>query len=308
MKPLTSQAIAAIALLLISGCGGGGGASAITVPNVVNNPNATQALVGGSPLNASSAEIEAAYNRTIRRANTLHTDYHDLDLFYGRIQSNCRGTVCNTRLGAISTGDMLEDLTQINGIPVNYDEDYSPVMTYRGVPIAQARGRLTVPSRPEVSADAQGLGGWLDYSGFSIAAAALYDGPREEGYFVAYVDHSSVGISPRTRPELGVTGTVTWEGAMVAADTEFRHAIIGASTVQLDLARMNADVQMTNVTDIDAGTRLPSFGWTNVPVDADGTFGNGRTLEASFYGPNHEETAGIFTTRTLIGSFGAKRQ
>ena len=95
---------------------------------------------------------------------------------------------------------------------------------------------------------------------------------------------------------------------MVAADTEFRNAIIGASTVRVDLARMDADVQMTNVTDIDAHTRLPSFGWTGLPIQVDGTFGNGQTVMGSFYGPNHEEVGGIFTTRTLIGAFGATRR
>ena len=95
---------------------------------------------------------------------------------------------------------------------------------------------------------------------------------------------------------------------MIAADTEFRNAIIGASTVQVDLARMDANVQMTNVTDIDARTRLPSFGWTRLSIQANGTFGNGQTVMGSFYGPNHEEVGGIFTTSTLIGAFGATRQ
>ena len=95
---------------------------------------------------------------------------------------------------------------------------------------------------------------------------------------------------------------------MVAADTEFGHVIIGASTVSLDLAQMDVDIRMSNVWDIEAQTRLSPFGLMDVPVNADGTFGNGRTLEASFYGPNHEEVGGIFTTDELIGSFGAKRQ
>ncbi|MCY4004336.1 MAG: hypothetical protein OXF33_11595 [Rhodospirillales bacterium] len=275
------------------------------MPNVVDDPQSTQALVGGTPLNASGSQIEAALDREVRQANTLLAEYHDLDFFYGTISSSCRGTVCNTRLGRTSTSDLLEDLTEIDGIPVDYDQEYSPVMTYRGVSIAQARGQLTVPSEPDFSAEAQGLGGWLEYGGFWISGAALYDGPPEEGYLVAYVDQVSVGNSPGTRPSLG---TATWEGAMVAADTEFRHAIIGASTVQVDFARMDADVQMSNVWDIDARTRLSSFGWTDLPIDADGTFGDGRTLEASFYGPNHEEAGGIFTTSTLVGAFGAQRQ
>ena len=304
---LSSQIIAAIALLLISACGGGGsGPSATNVPNVVDDPQSTQALVGGAPLNASGSQIEAALDREVRQATTLFAEYHDLDAFFGRIRSNCRGTVCNTSLGQISTADLLEETTEIAGIPVQVDTEYSPVMSYRSTSIAQARSQVTAPSRPDLTLEEIGLGAWLDYSGFAVSAGAVYDGPREEGYLTAIVAQISVGESSGRRPQ-GITGTATWEGSMIAADTEFRNAIIGASTVRVDFARMDADVQMTNVVDIDARSRLPSFGWTDLPIDADGTFGNGRTVTGSFYGPNQEEVGGIFTTSTLIGAFGAKR-
>ena len=310
MKPLASLAVAASALLLIAACGGGGGGSpsATSVPEPVDDPVTTRSLVGGSPLNLSGAQIEAVLDRRVRQANTLLMDVHDPDSFYGWIGSSCRGTSCRVDGEVYSTSDLLEEPTEIAGIRVEYAESYSPVMTYRGVSIAQARAQITAPSHPGVSIDSQGLGGWLDYSGFSVSASAVYEGPRSSGYTLAVVDHISVGSSSGTRPDLGVTGTATWEGAMVAGDTEFGHVVIGASTVSLDLAQMDVDVRMSNVWDIDARTRLPSFGLMDVPVNSDGTFGNGRTLEGSFYGPNHEEVGGIFTTDDLFGSFGAKRQ
>ncbi len=84
---------------------------------------------------------------------------------------------------------------------------------------------------------------------------------------------------------------------MVAIDTETRHQIMGASTVQLDLVRTDIDVRMTNVWDMDTRTRLSPFGWRDLSVQADGSFGNERkTVMGSFYGPNHEEVGGIFTT------------
>ena len=308
MKPLASQAIAATALLLISACGGGGGGpSATDVPNVVDDPQSTRALLGGTPLNASGAQIEAALDREVRQATALFAEYHDLDAFFGRIRSNCRGTVCNTSAGRISTAELREETTEIAGIPVQVDTEYSPVMSYRGTSIAQARSQVTAPSRPDLTLEEIGLGAWLDYSGFAVSAGAVFDGPRDEGYLAALVSQVSVGEASGRRPQ-GVSGTATWEGSMVAADTEYRHAIIGASTVQVDLARMDADVRMTNVWDIDARTRLSSFGWTDLPIQANGTFGNGQTVMGSFYGPNHEEAGGIFTTSTLIGAFGATRQ
>ena len=307
MKRLSSRATAAIALLLISACGGGGGGpSATDVPNVVDDPQSTQALLGGTPLNASGSQIEAALDREVRQATALFAEYHDLDAFFGRIRSNCRGTVCNTSSGQISTAELLEETTEIAGIPVQVDTEYSPVMSYRGTSIAQARSQVTAPSRPDLTLEEIGLGAWLDYSGFAVSAGAVFDGPRDEGYLAALVSQISVGEASGRRPQ-GVSGTATWEGSMVAADTEYRNAIIGTSTVQVDLSRMDADVRMTNVWDIDARTRLSSFGWTDLPIQANGTFGNGQTVMGSFYGPNHEEVGGIFTTSTLIGAFGAKR-
>ena len=301
---LTMIGAAMGALLLLCSCGGGGGPSATDVPNVVDDPQSTRALLGGSPLSASSSQIEAALDREVRQATALFAEYHDLDAFFGRIRSNCRGTVCNTSEGRISTADLLEETTEIAGIPVQVDTQYSPVMSYRGTSIAQARSQVTAPSRPDLTLEEVGLGAWLDYSGFGVSAGAVYDGPREAGYLVAVVSQISVGESSGRRPQ-GISGTATWEGSVVAADTEFRNAIIGASTVRVDLASMDADVQMTNVFDIDARTRLSSFGWTDLPIQANGTFGNGRDVIGSFYGPNHEEVGGIFTTRTLIGAFGA---
>lgn len=307
MKPTIGAMLGAVLLLVACGGGDGGGPSATDVPNVVDDTASVRALVGGSPLNVSGSEIEAALDRELRQANTLLAEYHDLDLFFGTIQSNCRGTVCNTRSGRVSTSDLLEETTDIGGVPVNVDTDYSPIMTYRGVPIAQGRAQVTVPSQPNVTGEEIGLGGWLDHSGFFVSAGAVFDGPRDEGYLAAVVAQHSVGDSSGTRPNLGTTGTATWEGSMVAADIEFRHAVIGASTVRVDLAQMDADIQMTNVVDIDARTRLPSFGWTDIPIEANGTFGNGQTVMGSFYGPNHEEAGGIFTTNTLAGAFGAQR-
>ncbi len=132
----------------LHGCGGG--PSAANVPNVVDRPSEVQSLVGGSPLNLSSAQIEAASARKVRQANRLHLENHDLDRFFGTISSNCRGTVCITRNVRISTQDLLAPPTEIAGIPIESDQESSPVMTYQGIPIAQVRGQVshcTQPSR-----------------------------------------------------------------------------------------------------------------------------------------------------------------
>ena len=115
----------------------GAGLQATDVPNAVGDPASTRDLVGGSPLDVPGSQIAATLDRELRQADTLLAEYHDLDSFLGTIGSNCRGSVCNTRLvGRVSTGDLLEETTEIGGMPVEVDTVYSPVMTYRGVPIA----------------------------------------------------------------------------------------------------------------------------------------------------------------------------
>ena len=49
--------------------------------------------------------------------------------------------------------------------------------------------------------------------------------------------------------------------------------------------------------------------WTGIPV-IDGGFATGAdgdSIEARFYGPNHEEVGGIFERDEILGSFGATR-
>ncbi len=309
MKLLVAFLFGGVLLLAACGGGAGGGPSATNVANPVDDPESARVLVGGSPLNVSGSQIEAFFDRELQQADTLLAENHDLDRFFGTIRSNCRGTVCNTSNGRLSVSDLLDEITEIGGVRIESDSENSPVMTYRGIPISQARSDVLFPSIPHASLVSSGLGGWLDYGGFSVSAGAVFDGPRNQQIpLTVAIGQVSFGDSAGARPAFGATRTVTWEGAMVAADTEFGHSIIAASTVRVDLIWMNADVQMSNVVDMDARARLPSFGWTDLPIEANGTFGDGRTLSASFYGPNHEEVGGIFTTRDLIGAFGADRQ
>ncbi len=298
-------------VLFLAACtgGGDGGPSATNAPNPVDDPESARALVGGSPLNVSGSEIETLNDRELQQADTLLADRHNLDLFLGIMRSNCRGTVCNTSNGQFSISNMLEEVTEIGGARVEWDGETSSVMTYRGIPISQERFEALFPSMPNASYVQIGMGGLLDHSAFGVGAGAFFDEPgNREKRLLSDIVQVSYGGSPGSRPALTASGTATWEGAMVAADTEFGHTIIAASTVRVDLDRMNADVQMSNVVDTDARARLPSFGWTDLSIQTNGTFGDGRTLSASFYGPDHEEVGGIFTTEELIGAFGAARQ
>ena len=108
----------------LHGCGVG--PSAANVPNVVDRPSEVQSLVGGSPLNLSSAQMR----RLLRGKFVKRTDciwrIMIWDRFFGTISSNCRGTVCITRNVRISTQDLLAPPTEIAGIPSNQTKSPPP--------------------------------------------------------------------------------------------------------------------------------------------------------------------------------------
>ena len=258
-----------VALLsLLVGCGGGGsngGPSAPSLQWAVTDPASARSLVGGSPPNASSAQVEAAYNRAGQRANLMLGDAQYLSNYRGRITSTCRGTVCNTSVG------QLDGRATAGSIPgVQTDEEYRAVMTHRSVSIGEARAEATFEDYPSASAEQYTLGGWLDYSGFVTVGALVYEGPKSEGWSAAVVAHVSAGQSSGTRP---AGGSATWLGSMTAADLEFGHIVMGNSTVTMDFAKLDVDVSLTNIVDLDARARLASVDWVNVPVAANGPLG-----------------------------------
>ena len=52
------------------------------------------------------------------------------------------------------------------------------------------------------------------------------------------------------------------------------------------------------------GERRAPMSCRNMPIRG-GTF-SGSGIEGRFYGPNHEEVAGVFERNRLVGAFGAK--
>ena len=68
---------------------------------------------------------------------------------------------------------------------------------------------------------------------------------------------------------------------------------------------MSIDVAFSNIKDLNSGSSLADMTWTNISV-TDGSF-DGGTIEGSFYGPQHEEVAGVFERSYVVGAFGARR-
>jgi len=108
-------------------------------------------------------------------------------------------------------------------------------------------------------------------------------------------------------------GNAVWEGRMVghqwgvaAGEDPF---VQGHATVSVSLFASEVDIDFTDVTSMDRARSVADFGYDDIPLASDGTFdGYDRGhVEGAFFGPSHEEVAGMFhnNDNQVMGSFGA---
>ena len=112
-----------------------------------------------------------------------------------------------------------------------------------------------------------------------------------------------------TRP----AGGAAWDGRMVgyqsgleAGEDPFVH---GHASVRVSFGSDRVDIGFSGVTSTDFERELADFGFEDIPLGADGTFDgfDEGNVEGGFFGPAHEEIAGMFqkNANSVIGSFGA---
>ncbi len=98
-------------------------------------------------------------------------------------------------------------------------------------------------------------------------------------------------------------GSATWEGTMVALDSNHREVRGGATLTIDDLARPAVDVELTP-------DGHPAMTWDALSVTRGGfsaRAGAGNYLRGAFYGPTAQEVGGVFERNQLLGAFGAAR-
>ena len=127
------------------------------------------------------------------------------------------------------------------------------------------------------------------------------------------------------------TGTATWRGAMIGTHIQLASKLVGTSEIVYSFADNMVDVNITNVrrdttaglTSLGAYEGPSSFSWDDLPVNSDASFyipgyGNDRSgttlhptlgyIDGDFYGPNAEETAGVFERQGVSGAWLAIRE
>ena len=136
------------------------------------------------------------------------------------------------------------------------------------------------------------LGAWTHMSPVVVAVAA----EGLEGRMAALTGRPYANSLP-------VMGAATWEGTMVALDSDHRLVRGGATLTIADLARPAVDVELTP----DGHAALT---WEALPVINGGFAARASasdSIRGAFYGPAAEEAGGVFERNQLLGAFGATR-
>ena len=148
-------------------------------------------------------------------------------------------------------------------------------------------------------------GGWLDHSFFLIGRLAA----GEDHHVLVGQMFGRLYDTP-----LPVEGTASYAGAMVGKDVLSSASYTGDARLEVDFADASLDATFSGIEDTDTGQSLDDVTYDDmflIPESYAAVGGVPRTgdyINARFYGPDHEELAGVFGKGTLIGAFGTRRQ
>ena len=123
------------------------------------------------------------------------------------------------------------------------------------------------------------------------------------GYY--YRSYSAAFGGPERKP---VSGTGTWTGNMGGHEVRSGTQLNGKSTVTYSFGNNSVNVRLYEISGSDYfGDR--ELNWRNMSVRNDGSFSYSGSdyVAGNFYGPNAEETTGIFENGTLAGAWFADR-
>ena len=301
MKHFYLGAITLSVGLLLSACGGGGG----------SGPSLD---VGGAPGDSpvTPGQVRKQFADLGETGDRLVMS--DLLVWYGEggttVGSDCSSaTRCTPATDEFS---LIFSPANLSAIP--RDAEIQDRGTRQGVPVVEYSGTSDTilefgSLQNSVSVDYQTLGGWMDYSFFTINLWEF----EQQGWQVW--NSASVGVESRSNP---VSGSAIWTGAMVGRLTDGHGneepgaLVLGDSRLTFDFARNDIDVVLTGIRSED-GTAYADLIWENIPTES-GRFASRSGFVAdgfvhgNFYGPNHEEVGGVFDRNQIVGAFGAKRQ
>ena len=225
-------------------------------------------------------------------------EYVDID--------RCQGSRCIADSGAMTTVTVVVDPDAVGSRgTIERRGGFDTVVYWRRFEAISSLPRYNFSALPRVRS--YGLWGEHGYAAIEIMKAAVsgfdalglyFEGPLHVA--AAY----AIGASPETNP--GGTGSATWRGIAEAASTHNFERRQGTSTITIpDLSQPSVNVGI----DL-SGVDISLSSWINMPL-SHGHFTSSTSnsyIAGDFYGPNHEETYGVFESRSYVGVFGAKQE
>ena len=168
------------------------------------------------------------------------------------------------------------------------------------------------PTEPE----AYSYGAWAQHSAWVVTSARTmtFSPTRITDYITVDVD--VFGNPSVTNFADAHRGTLTWSGSLLASDMASFAPVFGEAEIVLSADTLDGTVQFLNlqtVEDVEAQARLTAWRKSSlaydVTVEENGfTDADGKVM-GGFYGPNHEEAAGILddAAEKILGAFGGTR-
>ena len=302
-----AMSVAIVFSLAACGGGGGGGGGNVPMPEVPDDG------IGDSMTGDGTTNIE--------RLDRIFTDADTLQIssIYGEYETtalgqtgsgtyyityDCSGTTCVSNLGLPVT---ISDIYDPNNEQITQTVVFGEREGFDTVR-ATYNASYLVPGLESPDGTVFGVWGEHGYSSVSLldgeSSISLPNAPAITGES-SIAASMMIGDSSGTNPT-GL-GSATWRGpAEVASKSTFvRQA--GSATIEIpNLSNPSVNVDVTV-----GGRSIAPSSWDSVPV-SQGLFGTGTHavdyLRGGFFGPNHEESYGVFDTELYIGSFGAQRQ
>ena len=171
-----------------------------------------------------------------------------------------------------------------------------------------------------LQAEVYGYGAWATYSAWGVGVARHLDGfEASNDRLEATAD--AFGVIPDSTLEdatsaQGLSGSATWQGLLLGVDTatDAFSPVSGDAMLRIDLDTLDGTASFDNLTAHEDGdTSAFRTSHLEYAINVDGNrFGDAdQRIEGGFYGPGHEEMAGVLddsrSTVNLMGAFGGTK-
>ena len=294
MNHLATGILVLAAAGALTACGGGGASF---------DGDAAISLTGSVAPRETVADQVKRSARTAARANALvaSTLYGEVEGEEFHVVADCGGTQCSStaQLGGytIPFGELdLEDLLNLEAAAGTR----RAVLTKDGITLVESRGTADDPYRE--------YGAWMDHGAFAVRTGIQSPDAPVVTARGALVGGEIAGSRP--------LASATWQGVMVgtpARGDDRDDVLQGDATLTYDLQSQMLDAEFTDIVNLDrsAAHTVGTVSFDNVPVEDDGTFGDGSVndqIRGAFGGSGHEEVGGVFEKLGIVGAFGATRQ